>query len=98
MAGLIDRLKGLFSGGNAPGQSAPAEPVAYKEFLIYVEPIAEGGQWRLAGRIVHGEGEAQKAHSFIRADIFTNREDVDAATIRKAQRLIDEQGLRLFQA
>ena len=97
MAGLMDRLKGLFSGGGETAPAAAAEPTPYKDFLIHVEPLSEGGQWRLGGRIVHGEGEARREHRFIRADIFTNRDEVDAATIRKAQRLIDEQGTKLFE-
>ena len=45
---------GLFSrlfGGKETEQSAEVEPVEYKGFLIYQEAIAEGGQYRIAGRI-----------------------------------------------
>lgn len=98
MAGILDSIRNLFGGGSAttPPQSAN-EPDAYKDCLIYAEPIAEGGQWRLAGRIVPAAGEAAKEHKFIRADIFSNRDEVEAATLRKARQIIDEQGAALFR-
>lgn len=96
MAGIMDGLRSLFAGGT-PKEDAPAsEPVTHKDFLIFCEPISEGGQWRLAGRIVHGEGEGRREHDFIRADVFANRNDAEAATLVKARRLIDEQGMDLF--
>jgi hypothetical protein len=103
MAGIMDNIRNLFGGGSAskPPQAAN-EPDIYKDCLIYAEPISEGGQWRLAGRIVkgeagNGEGEAAKEHKFIRADIFSNRDEVEAATLRKARQIIDEQGAALFK-
>ncbi|MEP3436449.1 MAG: HlyU family transcriptional regulator [Hoeflea sp.] len=98
MAGILDSIRNLF-GGNAtsnPPQAA-SEPDSYKDCLIYTEPMAEGGQWRVAGRIVKGEGAEVKEHKFIRADIFSNKEEVEAATLRKARQIIDEQGAALFR-
>jgi len=97
MAGILGSIRKLFGGNSAenPPQAAN-EPDAYKDCLIYAEPMAEGSQWRLAGRIVQGEGEAAKEHKFIRADIFSNRDEVEAATLRKARQIIDEQGAALF--
>ena len=98
MAGIMDSIRNLFGGGSTskPPQAAN-EPDLYKDCLIYAEPMSEGGQWRLAGRIVKGEGEAAKEHKFIRADIFSNRDEVESATLRKARQIIDEQGDRLFR-
>ncbi len=98
MAGFMDSIRNLFGGGSAssPPQAAN-EPDSYKDCLIYAEPMSEGGQWRVAGRIVQGEGEARKEHKFIRADIFSNRDEVEAATLRKARQIIDEQGAALFR-
>jgi hypothetical protein len=98
MAGIMDSIRKLFGGGSTskPPQAANA-PDSYRDCLIYAEPMAESGQWRLAGRIVKGEGEAAKEHKFIRADIFSNREEVEAATLRKARQIIDEQGADLFK-
>ena len=98
MAGIMDSIRNLFGGSAAsnPPQAAN-EPDSYKDCLIYAEPMAEGGQWRLAGRIVKGEGENAREHKFIRADIFSNRAEVEAATVRKARQIIDEQGPALFR-
>lgn len=97
MAGFIDRIRNLFAGNGTSGAPEPAnEPDTYKECQIFAEPMAEGGQWRLAGRIVKGEGESAKEHRFIRADMFSNKDEVIAATLRKARQVIDEQGDGLF--
>lgn len=99
MAGIFDSIRGLFGGsGDAAGKpSAPASPPEiYKDCAIHAEPIPEGGQWRLAGRIVSGEGEDRKEYKFVRADVFSSKEDVEAAAIRKARQIIDEQGMAIF--
>ncbi|PWW04239.1 hypothetical protein DFR52_101933 [Hoeflea marina] len=101
MAGIFDSIRGLFGGSGraAGGPSAPppaSEPDLYKDCAIHAEPIAEGGQWRLAGRIVTGEGEDRKEYRFVRADVFTSKPDVEAAAIRKARQIIDEQGKTIF--
>ena len=97
MAGFLDSLRNLFGAGAASPPQAANEPDSYKDCLIFAEPMAEGGQWRVAGRIVQGEGEAAKEHKFIRADIFSSRDEVEAATLRKARQIIDEQGAALFR-
>ena len=98
MAGIMDSIRNLFGGGatSNPPQAAN-EPDSYKDCLIYAEPMAEGGQWRVAGRIVEGEGENAREHKFIRADIFSSKDEVEAATLRKARQIIDEQGPALFR-
>ena len=98
MAGILDSIRTLFGGSGAGRPPQPAnEPDSYKDCLIYAEPMAEGGQWRVAGRIVQGEGETAKEHKFIRADIFSSKDEVEAATLRKARQIIDEQGPALFR-
>ncbi|MEM5472637.1 HlyU family transcriptional regulator [Hoeflea sp. AS60] len=98
MAGIMDSIRNLFGGGSTSGSPQAAnEPDTYKDCLIYAEPMAEGGQWRVAGRIVKGEGETAREHKFIRADIFSSRDEVEAATMRKARQIIDEQGAALFK-
>ncbi|MBC7280804.1 HlyU family transcriptional regulator [Hoeflea sp.] len=98
MAGILDSIRNLFGGDGASRPPQPAnEPDSYKDCLIYAEPMPEGGQWRVAGRIVQGEGEAAREHKFIRADIFSSKDEVEAATLRKARQIIDEQGAALFK-
>ncbi|OCW58893.1 HlyU family transcriptional regulator [Hoeflea olei] len=97
MAGILDSIRNLFGGGGSTPPQAANEPDSYKDCLIFAEPMPEGGQWRLAGRIVKGEGEAKREQTFIRADIFSNRDEAEAATLRKGRQLIDEQGAELFR-
>lgn len=96
MNGFFDRLREMFGGGGPARQAeVPAgEPEIYKDYVISSEPIAEGGQFRLAGRI--RSQATGKEHHFVRADIFTNRQDADAAALLKARRLVDEQGEAMF--
>ena len=97
MAGIMDSIRRMFGGGLGSGPPAAAnEPDSYKDYLIFAEPMAEGGQWRLAGRIVKGEGDTALEHKLIRADIFSDRDEATAATLRKARQLIDEQGDGMF--
>jgi len=95
MSGFLASLKGLFSGGGGEGAGqTSATPEVYKTFLITPAPIAEGGQFRLAGHI---ESQSSgKSHHFIRADVFTNRADAEAASLSKGRRLCDEQGEAMF--
>ncbi|WP_107851398.1 HlyU family transcriptional regulator [Oceanimonas marisflavi] len=79
----------------APAQ-AHFEPVEYKGFTIIPEPGAEGGQYRLQGRIVqHKDGE-QREYRLIRADLLPGAEQAAELMVTKARRLIDENGERLF--
>ncbi|MAY61389.1 MAG: transcriptional regulator [Rhizobiales bacterium] len=94
MSGFLASLRGLLSGGGDEGAKTAREPEVYKDYLITAEPISEGGQFRLAGRI---ESQTSgKSHQFIRADVFTNRADAEAAALSKGRRLCDEQGETMF--
>lgn len=96
MSGFLASLKGLFSGGGGGEGAAPASgaPEVYKDFLITPAPIAEGGQFRLAGHIE--SKSSGKSHHFIRADVFTSRQDAETASLSKGRRLCDEQGEAMF--
>lgn len=60
---------GLFSrlfGGKSENQIEVVQPVEYKGFLIYQEPLAEGGQYRIAGRITKEvDGELKPTALFV---------------------------------
>ena len=87
-------LKRLFGGGGA-GKPAP-QPIEYKGFLIFPEPIPEDGQFRLAGRIeLEKDGEV-KSHTLIRADLIRDREQAEEAAVFKAKQMIDQMGEMLF--
>lgn len=95
MSGFLASLRGLFSGGGDGEAAKPSrEPEVYKDFLITPDPIAEGGQFRLAGKIE--SKSSGKTHQFIRADVFTNRPDAENAALTKGRRLCDEQGEAMF--
>lgn len=99
-------LSKFFGGGKpeANDDTGPArgEAVTYKEFSITPSPIRDGEQWRLCGVILMSagdggeEGQAPMERTFIRADLYTSREEAETFAIRKGQQIIDEQGDRLF--
>ncbi|MGF1687293.1 HlyU family transcriptional regulator [Photobacterium japonica] len=92
---------GFFSKWFGFNQSAPkqpdVEPVEYKGFLIYPEPKAEGGQFRIAGRICKtSDGETQ-THTFIRSDLMGSKVDAETFMVNKAKMFIDQNGDSMFR-
>ena len=87
-------LKKLFGGGSK-AKSAPAS-LSYKGFEIVAMPKAEGGQFRLAGKITKEIDGTLNEHMLIRADVFSSLEEAERATESKAKHLIDEQGEAIF--
>ena len=87
-------LSRLFGGGGSA--KSTAEPVSHEGFKIYPEPIAEGGQHRIAARIEKEINGETKSHQLIRADTLNDAAAAADASIGKAKQLIDEQGERLF--
>ncbi|CAM3037397.1 HlyU family transcriptional regulator [Vibrio rarus] len=90
--GWLSRLFG--SSNNEKKQEV--EPVEYKGYLIYADSIAEGGQFRVAGRITSGEGDALKTHQFIRSDVLGSKESANELMLKKAQMYIDQTGESIF--
>jgi hypothetical protein len=90
-------LKKLFGGGDSSPKAPPAaDPVDYKGYAIMALPMAEGGQFRVAGTICKTVNGEEKQHKFIRADVFTDKDEAIAATLRKAQVIVDQNGDRMF--
>ena len=85
-------LKKLFGGGTPPEPTVET----YEGFRIMPQPMKESGGFRLGARIEKDIGGETKVHDLIRADTFQSRDEADAASIRKARQMIDEQGDRLF--
>ncbi len=95
---MVSFLKKLF-GGASPANGAPAargEPVEHQGFKIQPAPEPEGGQWRLVGYILSGSQDDQEEQKFVRADLFSSRDEASEFAIRKGKQIIDEQGNRLF--
>ena len=73
-----------------------AEPEAYNGFLIFPEPIDEGGSFRIGARIEKEIGDEVKVHKMVRADTYAGRETAEEASLFKAKQFIDQQGDRIF--
>ncbi len=72
------------------------EPASYQGFDIHPEPMAEGGQYRLHGRITRlKDGELQE-YRLIRSDLLPSAEQAAEMMVAKAKRVIDENGERIF--
>jgi hypothetical protein len=95
---ILSSILSIFTGSTSSESAAKpmAEPQSYKDCLIHAEPLREGGQYRLAGRIVQTVDGRVLERSFIRADVFTSLDDALDCTFRKAQQIIDQNGASLF--
>ncbi|WP_445396523.1 HlyU family transcriptional regulator [Zobellella sp. An-6] len=91
---MFNWLKKL-GGGAKPG-GPRFEPQSYQGFDIYPEPKAEGGQYRLQGRIVQLKDGNRREYLLIRSDLLPSAELAAELMIAKAKRVIDENGERLF--
>jgi hypothetical protein len=58
--------------------------------------MKEGGQWRLAGTISKEIGGVAKEHKFIRADLFSSKDEAEQFAVIKAQLIIDQSGDAIF--
>ncbi len=93
---ILSRLFGRRSPAS-PALGPQAEPEHYNGYAIHPEPIGEGGQWRISARIEKEIGGEVKTHRMIRADILADGDAAAAESLRKARRLIDEQGDTIFE-
>lgn len=92
-------LKKLFTAlfASKPAPVVEVTPTEYAGYLIYPEPMAEGGQYRLAGRITKEVDGALQTHIFIRSDLFANPADAERFMVQKAHTFIDQMGDRMFE-
>ena len=88
-------LKKLFGGGDG-GDVKPGAAQEYKGYAIAATPIKESGQWRLAGHITKEIGGVAKEHKFVRADLFSSKEEAEQFAFVKAQLIIDQSGEGMF--
>jgi len=87
-------FKKLFGGG---GVSRPAAVgVDYNGFTLYPEPMAEGGQFRVAGRINKEVNGQLREHRFIRSDMCTSAEQANELMLQKSRQFIDQMGEGIF--
>lgn len=95
MASFFSKLFGL-SGKSDAQAAGPEERETYNDLVIVATPMQEGSQYRLAGRIEKQGGDVVLVRTFVRADVFTSREDTVAAAFRKGHQIIDQHGPSLF--
>ncbi len=94
LASFLGRLMGSGEATAAPQEIE--EAVAYEGYSIRPACRREGSQWITAGVIAKEFEDGIKEQSFIRADVYSNKDDAKACSITKAKRIIDEQGDKLF--
>ena len=91
-------LRKLFSGGGSgSGGTHEAPPQEYKGYTIVATPQRDAGGWRVMGTISKEVEGERKVHTFVRADTNADLDGTVDLTVRKAKRLIDEQGDRIFR-
>lgn len=85
-------------GARSTGVTASFAPESqdYKEHTIFAEPVKDNGQWRLAGRVTKSIDGQTKEHAFVRADMFSSREDAVTFAFKKGELLVDQMGKSLF--
>lgn len=86
-------FKKIFGGGDSAKPSAGQD---YKGFSIVATPMKEGGQWRLAGTISKEVSGVMKEHKFIRADVFSSKDEAEKFAMAKAELIIDQSGEGIF--
>lgn len=87
-------LKKLFGGGG--GSEGDSSTEEYNGYRISATPISEGNTYRVAATIEKDVNGETRQHKLIRADTVQGLEAAEAASIRKAKQVIDEQGERIF--
>ncbi|WP_298851950.1 HlyU family transcriptional regulator [uncultured Ruegeria sp.] len=86
----------LFAKLFGSSEKSEPEPVSYKGFDVFPDPVAEGGKYRLSARIEKTIDGDRKTHVVIRADVFESRDQAESFSIAKAKQVVDEQGERIF--
>ena len=90
-------LSKLFGRAATPPK-AEVKPLTHKDYLIYPEPIAEQGGYRIAGRIEKEIDGETKVATFIRADTYSGADIARDASASKAKQVIDEMGDSIFRS
>lgn len=89
-------LKKLFGGGGGGAIEPPVEQ--YEGYSITVTPISYGDSYRICALIEKEVAGAPQTHKLVRADTMRELEAAQAASLRKAKQVIDEQGDKIFDA
>jgi hypothetical protein len=91
-------FKRLFGrSGGASGSFAP-ETQEFNGHVIHALPVKDGAQWRLAGTITKEADGVVKEHKFVRADVFSSRDEAVNFTFKKGELIISQLGKTMFDA
>lgn len=87
-------LRKLFGGGGGSRSEAPTED--YEGYRITLTPIKEGDTYRVCALIEKEVAGEVRTHHLVRADTVQGLDAAQAASLRKAKQMIDEQGDGIF--
>ncbi|AMM83978.1 HlyU family transcriptional regulator [Martelella sp. AD-3] len=98
MASFFSKLGSLFSGGAGGGQEneQAVKSIVHEDCIIFAEPVKEGAQYRLQGRIEKEVGEETLVRTFIRADLFASQDEAIEWSLKKGKQIVDQNGRSLF--
>ena len=90
-------LRKIFGGSAPSGENTGGGPSReHKGFTIVATPIKEGGQFRLAGVISKEIDGVRREHQFVRADLFTSKDEAVQFAFVKGELIIDQSGEIIF--
>ena len=95
-SGLVSLVRNLFGRKEAGTESAVETATEHEGFLIRPAPRRQSSGWLTAGSIAKQFPDGLKEYSFVRADVFADRDAAVAFSISKAKQIIAEQGDRMF--
>ena len=95
-SGLVSLVRNLFGRKEAGTESAVETATEHEGFLIRPAPRRQSKGWLTAGSIAKQFPDGLKEYSFVRADVFADRDAAVAFSISKAKQIIAEQGDRMF--
>ena len=97
---MLNAIRRLLGGkadqDKATGTPPVGDAVEYKGYSIQPLAMRQASGFLTAGLISREADGKRREHRFVRADTHPSADDAREFTILKAQRLIDEQGERLF--
>ena len=93
---MFNWLKNWLARPTPNAASARFAVVNYQGYDIHPEPLAEGGQYRVNGRITQRIAGTEHSYTLVRADLLPSAAQAAELMVAKAKRMIDEQGSRLF--
>ncbi|TPW33535.1 transcriptional activator HlyU [Martelella alba] len=99
MASFFSKLGSMFSGGASSGgkeNDQAVQSIVHEDCIIFAEPVREGTQYRLKGRIEKEVGDETLVRTFIRADLFASQDEAIEWSLKKGKQIVEQNGRSLF--